>query len=84
MIISEIRLYEMLKSRIGDKEAEAFIQILEDRVDRKFDNKKSELATKEDVSGLRAELLKTIYLTSLSQLIAIAGSLISLLLVLKK
>jgi hypothetical protein len=26
MIISEIKLYELLKSRIGEKEAEAFVQ----------------------------------------------------------
>jgi hypothetical protein len=84
MVISEIKLYELLKSRIGEKEAEAFIQILEDKVDKKFEQKKSELATKEDVSNLRAELLRTIYLTSLGQLIAIIASVVSLILILKK
>jgi len=84
MVISEIKLYELLKSRIGEKEAEAFIQILEEKVEKKFEQKKNELATKEDVSNLRAELLRTIYLTSSGQLIAIIASVVSLILVLKK
>ena len=83
-VISEIRLYELLKTRIGEKEAEAFIQIIEEKMEKKFDQKKSALATKEDVSSLRAELLRTIYLTSLGQLIAIIASVVSLMLVLKK
>ena len=84
MIVSEIKLYELLKARIGEREAEAFIQILEDKVDDKFEQRKSELSTKEDVSNLRAELLRTIYLTSLGQLIAIIASVVSLILILKK
>lgn len=84
MVVSEIKLYELLKSRIGEKEAEAFIQIPEEKVEKKFEQKKSELATKEDVSNLRAELWRTIYLTSLGQLIAIIASVVSLILVLKK
>lgn len=84
MVVSEIRLYELLKSKIGEKEAEVFIQILDEKVEKKFEQKKSELATKEDVSNLRAELLRTIYLTSSGQLIAIIASVISLILVLKR
>ncbi len=84
MVISVIKLYELLKSRIGEKEAEAFIQILEEKVEKKFEQKKNELDTKEDVSNLRAELLRTIYLTSSGQLIAIIASVVSLILVLKK
>jgi len=54
------------------------------KLKKNFEQKKSELATKEDVFNLRAELLKTIYLTSLGQLIAIIASVISLILVLKR
>ena len=31
MIVSEIKLFELLKARIGEKEAEAFVEILETR-----------------------------------------------------
>lgn len=51
---------------------------------RLYEQKKSELATKEDVSNLRAELLRAIYLTSLGQLIAIIAFVISLISVLKR
>lgn len=37
MIVSEIQLYELLKSKSGEKEAEAFVTILENKVDKKFD-----------------------------------------------
>ena len=37
MIVSEIKLYELLKARLGTKEAEAFVEILERKVDSKFD-----------------------------------------------
>jgi len=34
MIVSEIKLYELLKAKIGEQEAEAFIQILETKVEK--------------------------------------------------
>ena len=37
MIVSEIKLYELLKARLGTQEAEAFVEILERKVDSKFD-----------------------------------------------
>ena len=84
MIVSEIKLYELLKAKIGDKEAEAFVEIPEKKVEHKFNDKKGELATKEDLSGLRSELLRTIYLTSMGQLLAIVASVIAIILALKK
>jgi hypothetical protein len=56
MIVSEIKLFELLKARIGEKEAEAFVQILETRVDKKFDEAKNYLATKEDLVRLEGKL----------------------------
>lgn len=41
------------------------------------------LATKADISNLRAELLRTIYLVSVGQLIAIVGSVMALVSLLK-
>jgi len=84
MLVSIIRLYDLLKSRLGEEEAETFVEILEKKVDEKFEEKKNSLATKEDLSGLRSEVLRTIYLGSPGQLIAIIASVISIILVLKK
>lgn len=64
------------------------IQLLNDRMTKEFVYMKNymddKFATREDLSSLRAELSKTIYLTSLGQLIAIIASVISLVLILKK
>ncbi len=56
MIVSEIKLYELLKARIGNQEAEAFVEILERKVDTKFEDAKQTLATKEDLAKLEGRL----------------------------
>jgi hypothetical protein len=90
MVVAEIKLYELLKTKIGQKEAEAFVEILDKKVENKFNDKKGELATKEDLASLRlatkedlsafrSEILRTVYLTSLGQLLAIVASVIAIL-----
>ncbi len=56
MIVAELKLFELLKARIGEKEAEAFVEILEKKVDSKFDEAKNTLATKEDIMNLKIEM----------------------------
>ena len=52
MIVSEIKLYELLKAKIGDREAEAFLGLLESRIDQKFDDRKSEFVLEKDKEKL--------------------------------
>lgn len=84
MIVSEIRLYELLKARIGPQEAEAFVQILEKKVDDKFDDAKQTLATKEDIAKLegrldtkiaesKVDIIKWMFIFWIGQLAAIIG-----------
>jgi hypothetical protein len=84
MIVSQIKLYELLKARLGEKEAEAFVEILEEKVESKFADKQTALATKEDLLNLKTELHRTTYLTSFGQHVAIIASVIALILTLKK
>jgi hypothetical protein len=58
MIVSEIKLFEMLKARLGQQEAEAFVEILENKVDRKFEEAKQTLVAKEDLLKLQVEIEK--------------------------
>ena len=53
MIIDEIKFYQLIKSKIGETEAEALIHVIDKKVTTKFDQNKNELATKEDLSNLR-------------------------------
>jgi hypothetical protein len=59
MIVSEIKLYELLKAKLGEKEAEAFVHILEKKVDDKFEDAKQTLATKEDIRRLDLKIAET-------------------------
>ncbi len=59
MIVSEIKLYELLKAKLGEKEAEAFVHILEKKVDDKFDDAKQTIATKEDMARLDIKIAET-------------------------
>jgi hypothetical protein len=58
MIVSEIKLFEMLKAKLGQQEAEAFVEILENKVDRKFEEAKQTLVAKEDLLKLQVEIEK--------------------------
>ncbi|AXY74734.1 hypothetical protein D3H65_12400 [Paraflavitalea soli] len=51
---------------------------------QEFSHLDTKFATKEELANLKADLSKTIYFTSLAQLIAIIASVISLVLILKK
>ena len=86
MVVSDIQLYEILKSKFGAQEAEAVVLTIERRVDKKFEDKKEALATKEDIMKVReealstkADLLKTIYLVGMGQYLAIVASILAIL-----
>jgi hypothetical protein len=92
MEISQIKMYELLRTKFSDKEAESIVHVIGENMDAKINQRKHELATKDDMCRLRedmanhrAELTRTIYTTSMGQLFAIIVSVISLiLLILKK
>lgn len=70
MIVSEIKLYELLKAKIVEQEAEAFVEILEGRVEKKFNEAKQYLATKEDVANTKAEIIKWMFIFWAGQIAA--------------
>lgn len=70
MVVSEIQLYELLKARIGEKEATAFVEILDKRVDKKFDDAKQLLSTKEDMANVKADIIKWMFIFWVGQLAA--------------
>ena len=85
MVVSDIQLHELLKGKIGAKEAEAFVEILDRRVEKKFEEKKDMLATKQDIADirvsiadLRSEVNKNIFIASVGQYLAIVGSVLAI------
>ena len=73
MIASEIKLYDILRTRLGDKEAEAFMQVLDETVEKKVELAKSNLATKEDMNQTKVDLIKWVFAFWLTLMIMIAG-----------
>lgn len=60
MIINDIELYEVLKESLGEKQAKSLVGLVEIRVNNKFEQNKTVLATKEDISDLKLKLTKQI------------------------
>lgn len=51
-----MKVYEIFKTRLSEHEAAAIIQYIDEKTEKKFDEKKDMLATKEDIMKLREEL----------------------------
>jgi hypothetical protein len=68
MHIAEIELYEILKAKVGEKEAKALVEYIETKVERKLDEKKDILATKADLANVKADIIKWMFLFWIGQL----------------
>jgi len=54
--ISDIRLYNLLKSKYCEKEAEEFVSLIKEEVNTVFESKKDSLATKQDIARLALKI----------------------------
>ncbi len=85
MSVTEIQLFQILKAKLGEKEAEQLVSFVKDEVKAEFENKRELLVTKEDIANtkeyilqVKSELSKSIYLVGLIQFLAIVGSVIGI------
>ena len=82
MIVSALELFEALEEQIGRDKARVIVKYVEQKVEKDLNQKTTVFATKEDltkeISYLRAELLRTIYLVGIVQLLGIIGSVIAI------
>ncbi|WP_316824981.1 hypothetical protein [Pedobacter miscanthi] len=74
MSVTEIQLFQILKAKLGEQEAEQLVSFVKAEVKSEFDNKREVLATKEDIASMQ----KTIYVVGLIQFLAIIGSVIGI------
>jgi hypothetical protein len=77
MVVSEIKLYEILKLKLGDKEAEALVEFVESKLKDNDERNLQILATKDDIRKLdvkiaetRADLIKWMFIFWATQLVA--------------
>jgi primase-polymerase (primpol)-like protein len=67
MTVTTIDLYNILKSRIGEKEAKTLVEFVERKVEMKFDEHLNELATKKDLYQVRADMIKWMFIFWIGQ-----------------
>lgn len=73
MSVTEIQLFQLLKAKLGDREAEYLVSYVKSEVKSEFDNKKDVLATKEDLANTKAEIIKWMFLFWIGQVAVTVG-----------
>ena len=58
--ISEIQLFNLLKGKFGEKDAEQVVSLIKQEVENTFENKKDVLATKGDLASLELKISQQI------------------------
>lgn len=74
MRVSEIQLYNALKTKLGDNEAQQLIDIVKSKVTPEFNNRKDSFLPKED----KIDIMRSIYIVGVVQFLAIVGSVLAI------
>ncbi len=88
----EIKVYDIFRTKIGEKEAEIVMEYFETKAESKINDfikenelAKKQLASKDDIRSLeikleqsKTDILRQMYITNLLQLLAIIGSVVAI------
>ena len=74
----QLQAYDIFKNKLGEKEAKVVIDYIEEQVEKQVLTETKSTASKQDLSELKSELTKTIYIVGLIQFLAIVGSVIGI------
>jgi hypothetical protein len=69
----ELRVYEIFKAKLGEKEAETIIEYFEAKAEAKYLEKRDVLATKEDIANSKVDLIKWMVGFWIAEMAAIIG-----------
>jgi hypothetical protein len=69
----ELRVYEIFKAKLGEKEAETIIEYFEAKAEAKYLEKRDVLATNEDIANSKVDLIKWMVGFWIAQMAAIIG-----------
>ncbi len=56
MIVTDIQLFQILKQRLGEKEAETLVEFVDHKLKEANETNLKILATKEDIANLKSEM----------------------------
>ncbi len=73
MSVSEIQLFQILKAKLGEQQAEQLVSFVKEEVRSEFDNKREILTTKEDLANSKAEIVKWMFIFWIGQIVITFG-----------
>ncbi|MCX7793482.1 MAG: hypothetical protein N2257_03615 [Thermodesulfovibrionales bacterium] len=59
MPVTEIELYEVLKEKVGEKEARTIVEFIDAKIEKRIEEKRDFLATKDDIKKLEGSIIAT-------------------------
>ena len=68
MIVSEITLFNTLKNKLGEQEAQVVVEGIKSAVKEEFDTIKDTVSSKEDIANAKAEMIKWMFIFWIGQL----------------
>lgn len=74
MQITSIELFELLKPKLGEKEAKTLVAYVEERAEEKINQKKEIFLTKDD----KVDIMRSMYIVGVVQYLAILGSMLAI------
>jgi len=74
----ELKVYEIFKNKLGEKEAETVIEYIEVKAEEKYQQKKDVLLTKEDKIDIIRSVYTAIFTAHIIQFLATIGSVLAI------
>lgn len=75
----ELQVYELFKNRFSETEARLIVEYFEAKAEEKYQQKKDILATKQDVSEAKADIIKWSFVFWIGTVVTILGGLLAIL-----
>jgi len=71
MVVSPIDLYNILKKKLGEKEAGSLTSYVKSEVQEKINDQKDYFASKADLANTKADIIKWMFIFWIGQLAAV-------------
>lgn len=71
--LSSIEMYNILKKKLGDNEAQALTEYVESKVEKSIEKEKDILATKVDLAETKSDIIKWMFLFWIGQVVVTLG-----------
>lgn len=75
----ELKVYEIFKNKLGEKEAETIIEYFEAKAEAKYLEKRDVLATKEDLANTKTDIIKWMFIFWIGQIGVLSAIMFALL-----